>query len=125
MSCVLRGHSQRTDPSLVFAAVKRMAPSSREATGPEAPDESPPSPPSPRGTMVQKSPTHAGEFFSEFGQVSVASWVSLVSANVPRMRLCSSLFVVEHTSYNSEGNAECATNEVVQFFVYCKKYIFQ
>ena len=36
-----------------------MAPSSREAIGPEVPEESPFSPPSPRGTMVQKSPTHA------------------------------------------------------------------
>ena len=44
-------------------------------------------------------------------------WCLLVSANVPRMRLCSSLFVVEHSSCNSEVNAECATNEVVQFFV--------
>ena len=44
--CVQRGNppkvrrnSRRTDPLLVFAAVKKMAPSSREAIGPEVPDE--------------------------------------------------------------------------------------
>ena len=45
MSCVLRKKPKvrrnpwRTDPLLVFAAVKKMAPSSREAIGPEVPDE--------------------------------------------------------------------------------------
>ena len=33
------------------------------------------------------------------------------------MRLCSSLFVVQHTTCDLEVHAECATNEVVQFFV--------
>ena len=42
-----------------FAAVKKMAPSSREAIGPEVPYERPFSPPSPRGTIVQKSLMHA------------------------------------------------------------------
>ena len=51
MSCVLRRNPRRTDPSLVFA-VKKMAPSSREAIGPEVPDESPFSAPSPRGAEV-------------------------------------------------------------------------
>ena len=46
----------------------------------------------------------------------------LMASNVPRMRLCSFLFVVEHASYNSEVNAECATNEVVQFFVCCATF---
>ena len=76
---VRKNPSRRTDPLLVFAAVKEMAPSSREAIGPEVPDERLFSPPSPRGTMVQKSPMHA------------YSLVFLVSANVPRMMLCSSL----------------------------------
>ena len=40
----------------------------------------------------------------------------LVSLNVPRMRLCSSFFVVQHSTCDPEVNAECA-NEVVQFFV--------
>ena len=40
-----------SDPLLVFAAVKKMAPSSREAIGPEVPDECPFSAPSPRWTM--------------------------------------------------------------------------
>ena len=40
-------------------------------------------------------------------------------AGVPRMRLCSSLFVVAHSGYNSGVNGECATNEFVQFFVCC------
>ena len=40
MSCVLRRNPRRTDPLLVFAAVKKKAPS-------------------PRGTMVQKFPMHA------------------------------------------------------------------
>ena len=39
-------------------------------------------------------------------------WCLLVSANVPRMRLCSSLFVVENSICDPEVNAECATNEV-------------
>ena len=73
-----------SDPLLVFIAVKKMAPSSREAIGPEVPDESPFSPPSPRGAIVQKSPMHA---------------YSLVSPGV----------------------CQCATNEVVQFFVHCKR----
>ena len=69
MSCVLRGpllfppkvecNPGRTDPVLVFTAVKKMAPSSREAIGPEVPDECPFSAPSPRGSMVQKFPMHA------------------------------------------------------------------
>ena len=66
MSCVLRKNlpkarrnSWHTDPLLVFAAVKKTAPSSREAIGPEVPDESPFSAPSPRGAMVQKSQMHA------------------------------------------------------------------
>ena len=41
-----------SDPLLVFAAVKKMAPSSREATSPQVPDERPFSPPSPRGPEV-------------------------------------------------------------------------
>ena len=81
MSCVLRRNPRRTDPSFVFTAVKKTAPSSREAIGPEVPDECPFSAPSPRGTLVQKSPTHA------------YSQVSLVSASVPRMGLCSSLLI--------------------------------
>ena len=40
-----------SDPLLVFAAVKKMAPSSREAIGPEVPDECPFSAPSPRWTL--------------------------------------------------------------------------
>ena len=39
--------------------VNKMAPSSREAIGPEVPDECPFSPPSPRGTTVQKFQMHA------------------------------------------------------------------
>ena len=79
MSCVpRRNHSRgeedprRTDPLLVFVAVKKMAPSSLEAIGPEVPDECPFSPPSPRGTMVQKFPMHAYSL-----------------AGVPRTRFCS------------------------------------
>ena len=45
-----------------------------------------------------------------------------MSASVPRLRLCSSLFVVEHSSYNSDVNAECATNEVAQFIVCCATF---
>ena len=78
-SCGLRRNPQGeeeppapTDPLLVFAAVKKMAPS-------------------PRGAMVQKFPMHA------------CSLVSLVSANVPRMRLCSSLFVVKSTLSSNTG----------------------
>ena len=48
-----------SDPLLVFAAVKKMAPSPREATGPEVPDERPFSAPSPRGATVQKFQMHA------------------------------------------------------------------
>ena len=55
----MRRTPQRTDPLLVFPAVKKMAQSSREATCPEVPDERPFSPPSPRGTIVQKFPMHA------------------------------------------------------------------
>ena len=87
MSCVLRRNPRRTDLLLVFAAVKKTAPSSREAIGAEVPD--------------------ACIFFA---------------AGVPRMRLCSSLFVVQHSTCDPEVNAKCATNEVTQFFVYCKKY---
>ena len=41
-----------------------MAPLSREAIGPEVPDESPSSPPSPRGATVQKFPMHAHSLVS-------------------------------------------------------------
>ena len=34
MSCVLRRNPRRTDPLVDFAAVKKKAPSSREAIGP-------------------------------------------------------------------------------------------
>ena len=47
----IRAH-HASDLLLVFEAVKKMAPSSREAIGPEVPDESPFSPPSPRGPEV-------------------------------------------------------------------------
>ena len=92
---------------LVFAAVKKMAPSSREAIGPQVPDELS------RGAMVQKS------------RCMHTLWCLLVSACVPRMRLCSSLSVVQRSTCDPEVNAECTTNEVAQFFVYCKKYTFQ
>ena len=52
----IRSH-HASDPLLVFAAVKKMAPSSREALSPEVLDECPFSAPSPRGAMVQKSHT--------------------------------------------------------------------
>ena len=61
MSCVLsrtlkvRRNPRRTDPLFVVAAVKKMAPESREAIGPEFHDECLLS----RGAMVQKSPMHA------------------------------------------------------------------
>ena len=45
-------------------------------------------------------------------QMHAYSLVSLVSADVPRMRLCTSLFVVQHSTCDHEVNAECATNEV-------------
>ena len=61
-----------SDPLLVFAAVKKMAPSSRGPIGPEVPDESPFSAPSPRGVR------------------------NLLMHAVPRMRLHSSLSVVQH-----------------------------
>ena len=80
-------HVLRSDPLLVFVAVKQMGPSSREAIGPEVPDECPFSAPSPRGAMVQKFQMHA-------------------------------------YSVVSPGVCKCATNEVVQFFVY-KEYTFQ
>ena len=35
----VRRNPRRTDPVLVFAAVMKMAPSSREATGPQVPNE--------------------------------------------------------------------------------------
>ena len=109
MSCVLRRNPpkvgrnpRRTDPLLlVFAAVKKMAPSSREAIGPEVPDECPFSAPSPRGTVVQKSHTVR---------------CLLVSANVPRTKFCSSFFVVQPSTCDPEVDGECAANEVVQFF---------
>ena len=94
-----------------FCPVKKMAPSPREAIGPEVPDESPFSAPSPRGAMLQKSPMHA------YSQVSV------VSANVPRLRICSSLFVVRHSTCDPEVNAECARMRLCSS--YCKKYTFQ
>ena len=78
------GSYHTSDPLLVFAAVKKMDPSSREAIGPEVPYESPFSAPSPRGAMIQKFQMHA---------------LSLVSSGV----------------------YQCATNEVVQFFVCCEK----
>ena len=77
MSCVLRRNLQgeeespRTDPLLVFAAVKKTAPSSREAFGPEVPDESF-FVSSPRGAIFRKLLMHA----------------------VPRMRLRSATFVL-------------------------------
>ena len=46
-----------------------------------------------------------------------------MSATVPRLRLWSSLYVVEHSSYDSEVNAECATNAVVQFFACCVRLV--
>ena len=56
----MRRNPRRTDLLLVIAAVKKMAPSSREAIGADVPDERPFSPPSPRGAMmVQKFPMHA------------------------------------------------------------------
>ena len=45
---------RRTDPLLVFAAVKKMAPSSREAIGQEVPDECFFFVSSPREAMVGK-----------------------------------------------------------------------
>ena len=85
----MRRNPWRADSWQIFAAVKKMAPSSRGPIGPEVPDERPFSPPSPRGgAMVLKFPMHA---------------YSLVSPRV----------------------GKCATNEVMQFFVCCKKYTFQ
>ena len=66
-----------SDPLLVFAAVKKMAADFRL-----------------RGTVVQKSPMHA------------YSLVSLVSADVPRMSLCSSLLCNIRTC-DPEVKAEC------------------
>ena len=61
MSCVLRRNLPkvrrnpwRTDPLLVFAAVKMTTPSSREAIGPEVPDECFVFVSSPREAMVGK-----------------------------------------------------------------------
>ena len=102
---------QTSDRLLVFAAVKKMAPSSREATRPEVPDERPFSLLSPRGPEIPGA--------------CILFWCLLVSANVPRTRLCSSLFVLQHSTCDPEVDAACATNEVVQFFVYCKKFTFQ
>ena len=78
-----RGRTPASDPLLFSAAVKKMAPSSREAIGPEVPDEGPFSAPSQRESIVQKFRMRA---------------YSLVSAGVPRMRLCSSFFVVQHST---------------------------
>ena len=72
-----------------------MAPSSRETTGPEVPDERPFSPPSPRWAMVKKFPMRE---------------YSLVS---PGVGYCATNEVV-HSSYNSEVSAECATNSKVK-----------
>ena len=58
-----------SDPLLVFAAVEKMAPSSREAIGPEVPDECPLPALSPHGLMVQKSPMRAySQVFPGVGQ---------------------------------------------------------
>ena len=38
------------------------------------------------------------------------------------MRLCSSFFVVQHSTCDPEVNAACATDDFVQFFVFFKKY---
>ena len=46
-----------------------------------------------------------------------------MSAGVPRMRLCSSFFVVQHSTCDPEVNAECATDEVVWFFVCCGTFV--
>ena len=46
-----------------------------------------------------------------------------MSANVPRMRLRSSLSEVQHSTCDPEVNAQCATNEVVQFFVCCATFV--
>ena len=61
---------------------------------------------------------HVGRW-SRSSSMHAYSSVSLVSSNVPRMRLCSSLFVAQNSTCNAGVNAECATNEVVQFFVCC------
>ena len=50
------GSYHASDLLLVFAAVKKMAPSSREAIGQEVPDESPCSAPSPRGAIGPEVP---------------------------------------------------------------------
>ena len=134
----MRRNPGRTDHLLVFAAVKKMAPSSREAIGSEIPDECPFSPPSPRGAKVQKFPMHAFSLVSlgaclcatnEVMQFFVCCGLSLLcnirlaipklTPNVPRVRLCSCFFIVQHSTCDLEDNAECATNEVVQFFVCC------
>ena len=77
MSCVLRRTltKLRRNPRArilcwFYAAVKKTAPSSREAIGPEVPDGCPLS----RGAMGQKFQMHA------------CSWCLLVLACVPRMR---------------------------------------
>ena len=70
----MRRNTRRTDPLFVFTAVKKMAPSSREAINPEVPGECFFFFSSPRGALVWKLLMHA----------------------VPRMRLCRSLSVVQH-----------------------------
>ena len=60
----MRRNPRRTDLLLVFAAVKKTAPSSREALSPEVPDERPISPPSPRGAVVQKFQMHGYSWVS-------------------------------------------------------------
>ena len=75
---------------------------------------------------VQKFLTNAHFLFRRHvGQRSGSSrcmhtlWCLLVSAGVPRMRLCSSFYVVQHSTCDPEVNAACVTDEVVQFFVCC------
>ena len=86
-----------SDPLLVFAAVKKMAPSSREATGPEVPDERPFSPPSPRGPEVPDACILSG-----------VSWCR----RLPRMRLCSSLLFKRYTfSITSEDLPKIAQKD--------------
>ena len=67
--------STRTDPLLVFAAVKKMAPSSREAVGPEVPDDACP--------LIASVATCRADGATKFPMHAV-----LFAAGVPRMRLC-------------------------------------
>ena len=76
----MRRNPRRTDPLLVFVAVKKMAPSSREAIGPEVPDE----------RLCTASVATWGNDVSEVPDACVLIRCLLVSAGVPRMRLCSS-----------------------------------